>query len=344
MLIQRFGRNGAAAAGLGEGADLAPLTKAWIRPAVEGNPLLAPTVFHQDWWLDIVSRGTFRVIESKHAGQVVGRMPIVMETRYGFRTIRMPMLTHFLGPAVDPGKGSPNTKFLTQMAINRDLIEQIPKVHAFSQKCHRGVDEVIAFQMQDFETAVQFTHELQPRPADELWRGMRDKTRNVARQAEKLYTIEDRSDADEFVALYKKNLDARQWSETTDMEVMRELIASSCARGQGGILFAQDKDHQNKAAVFCVWDRTACYYLLSTRTLDSGNGAITLLLWNAIQRAAAGGMVFDFDGFGYAGAVLFYTGFGAQVKPRYIVKKTGTAYRWLREARRVLVLKDNPFT
>jgi hypothetical protein len=173
---------------------------------------------------------------------------------------------------------------------------------------------------------------------------MRDKTRNAARQAARQYSVEDNISAEEFCELYKMNLAARKWPENIDLAVVAALIEHSRLRGQGEILLARNEAGIAKAAIFRIWDQTACYYLLSTRTLDSGNGAITLLLWSAIQRAIAMNLTFDFDGFGYAGAVLFYAGFGAQIRPRYIVSKSTAFYRLLREMRRKFVTADNPFT
>jgi hypothetical protein len=77
---------------------------------------------------------------------------------------------------------------------------------------------------------------------------------------------------------------------------------------------------------------------------DSGNGAITLLAWSAIQRASAAGLVFDFDGLAKSGAVRFFAGFGADVRPRYIVSKSTLSYRLLHEAWQLLGNPKNTFT
>jgi len=205
---------------------------------------------------------------------------------------------------------------------------------------HRGVKDVLAFQMEGFQPSVQFTYELEPAPPDVLWRQMRDKTRNVTRKAQNIYTVDDAIDAEEFIWLYRQNLLALGWDENIDLEVAKQLFIASCLRGRGQGLVARNRDGIAKAAIFCVWDQSVCYYLLSTRTPDSGNGAITLLLWSAIQNAAARGLVFDFYGLGYRGAVMFYTGFGAEIRPRYIISKSTLSFRLLREARGIFRKSD----
>jgi hypothetical protein len=304
---------------------------------------LTPTIFHESWWLDIVAPGQWKTVECVVGGVVVGRLPYSCKRSLWFQKSRMPLLTHFLGPAISPGDGSYTSQVLRRISITRELIQQLPHIESFSQKLHRGVDNVIAFQLEQFESSVQFTFEIEPQPWEAIWSRMRDKTRNAVRNGEKAYTL-GRMEPEEFIRLYRRNLAARRWDEFIDMDVQARLMISCHNLGRGHIFVARNAVGEAKAAIFCVWDRVAYYYLTSTRTLDSGNGAISFLLCCAIQDAIAKKLIFDFDGLGYPGAVGLYAGFGAAVAPRYIVSKSGTSFRLLREARRFLGYSDNPFT
>jgi hypothetical protein len=115
------------------------------------------------------------------------------------------------------------------------------------------------------------------------------------------------------------------------------------ARDSGRIYAARQSDGTIVAAVFCAWDTSTAYYLMTTRTLASGNSAVTLLLWKAISDATARGLIFDFDGVASAGAVLFYAGFGGQVQPRYIVSKGSDFLQMLNRLRRVVGKRKSPF-
>jgi hypothetical protein len=72
---------------------------------------LIPTIFHQPWWLDIATRGQWAEVECIHNGSAVGRMPYLCRNRLWFKTSDMPMLSHFLGPAVNPGGAAPIRAF-----------------------------------------------------------------------------------------------------------------------------------------------------------------------------------------------------------------------------------------
>lgn len=82
---------------------------------------------------------------------------------------------------------------------------------------------------------------------------------------------------------------------------------------------------------------------MSTRAQDAGNGVVPLLLWNAIQSAAAMGYVFDFDGIVNAGSILLFSGFGGKTSPRYIVTRASMPYRVLRQIRRMVSSVTNAF-
>jgi hypothetical protein len=301
------------------------------------------TIFHAPWWLDVVTAQQWGMVESRHQGNIVGRMPVYYERRGVITSSRMPMLTHFLGPVIEPSSGSRNTRFLHEVAVTRDLIRQLPKLHSFSQKMHRGVTDVIAFQMENFETSAQFTFEIKPAPADVIWKNMRDKTRNVMRQADKIYSVHHDMDGDEFVALYEAHNEARGRSSDLEPHRLKKIINETLARNSGRIYFVRNQARECKAAIFCIWDQQSCYYLLSTRAVDSGNGAVTRLLWEAIQNAAAQQRIFDFDGLAYGGAVVFYAGFGGEISPRFIVSRSTSTYRLMRETRRCLGVKANPY-
>nr|WP_294525278.1 GNAT family N-acetyltransferase [uncultured Rhodopila sp.] len=305
---------------------------------------LEPSVFHEKWWLDIVTGGRWQYVESLHHGCVVGRLPYLSGKWRWFRTIHMPQLTHFLGPAITPGSGGSDTRLLRRIGITRDLIRQLPPGNMpLKLKMQRDIDDVIAFQMEGFETAVRFTYEIEPAPSETIWRGMRDKTRNVARKAATLYSVDDDMDPEEFIRLFELNVAVRGWRSIFDMTVARTVIAASRQRNRGRVLAVRDRDGVAKAAIFCVWDHAACYYVLSTRSPDSSSGAITLLLWVAIQSAVDGGLVFDFDGLAHDGIVLLYSGFGAEVKTRFVVSRTTLAFRLAQEARRLFRQPESPF-
>jgi hypothetical protein len=292
--------------------------------------VLTPTIFHEPWWLDNATAGQCQQVEVALGGMPVGRLPYIKFRENGLTSIGMPTLTHFLGPAIDYGSGNSTTRQLRGLSIVGDLLAALPKVSGGVWiKLHAGITDTIAFQEAGFRTDVQFTTEIVPDGEDALWGRMRDKTRNVIRRAQERFTIAEDGDPDRFLAFYLDNLRQRGLRNTYHVPSVKAVIGECVRRGRGKIRVALDENGIYNSAIFTVWDRRAQYYLMSTRSPDAGNGATSMLLWDAIKNAAGNNLVFDFDGARHSADAKFFAGFGGTFRPRYWVWKSSLASRAL---------------
>lgn len=288
---------------------------------------LAPSVFHQPWWLNAVTGGDYAEAVVVQGGRRVGSFPYVLSTILpGQKLCGMPLLTHFLGPAIDEGRGAACNRVLRRAQITRELLAQVPSTGGFWQVMHRGTPDTLVYQELGYDAAVQFTFEVPPERGDALWGNMRDKTRNVIRRAKEQHGVAD-LDASAFSAVYGDNLGRSGIASRYTPALLERVCQAAVSRGQGRILAAENAAGQIAAAIFYIWDSEAAYYLLSTRRPDAGNGAVSLLLWHAMQDVAARGRIFDFEGVVTSGSALFFTGFGGVIKPRYVVSRFSLAHR-----------------
>lgn len=300
------------------------------------NPL-APTIFHEEWWLDIACGGRAACAEVHENGRLIGRLPYVSVGRCAsLRRIVMPLLTHFLGPAVAETEGSPPARLGRRIEITRELVAQLPRSLSTIIKCHAGVTDTIPFQMDGFKTSVQFTYEIAPQSDNDLWTAMRSPRRTIIRGAQRQCTVERLEDAAAFMRFYDDNLCKTGKCSFLDSAQSVRLIEAALQRGRGEILEARKADGSLAAAVFCVWDARASYYLMTTRDPSSHSGAVSLLAFEAMKAASARGLIFDLDGLSDDGGVAFFTGFGGVVAPRYIVTRESPAMKLYRSVRSAL--------
>ncbi len=288
---------------------------------------LSPTVFHQDWWLDATTNQDWQKVEFESGGKVVGRLPFVLRRRLGRATIDLPMLTHFLGPAIDDGDGTETTRQLKRISVTRALIAQLPAASSIWMKFHRGVTDTLAFQYAGFRNEVQFTCEIAPATDAALWSGLRDTTRRVVRRAVDRLAVAEVTDAAVFLAFYRDNLARRGLQNSYCEPTARRVIAECLGRGAGRILAAMDQQGAISAAMFTIWDDVAEYYLLTTRRPEADNGAVSLLIWTAMLHASRHGLIFDLDGVGYGGDLQFLTRFGGLIRPRYFVGRASPLFK-----------------
>lgn len=289
---------------------------------------LSPTVFHEPWWLDATAPQGWHEVTAATNGRVTGRLPYLLRpSRLGGATLTMPDYCHFLGPAVDAGNGAPTNRALRRDQIIHDLIDALPPHGHFTQRMHRGLPDIMAFSEAGFQTFAQFTFEIAPDRPEALWSAMRDKTRNTIRRAEDRYSVTDSLSPTEFADFYTANATASGAPSYYRKADIARVTAVALSRDRGRILAALTPDGAISAAIFCLWDRAACYYLLSMRDRGAENGATGMLLWHAIRHAAAAGRIFDFDGLLTRGNRVFFTGFGGTVRPRYIANRQSLGSR-----------------
>src|SRR5204862_1996323 len=110
-----------------------------------GAPLV-PTIFPAPWWPDVAAGGRWQAAELSSGGRCIGRLPYELSTHWGFPVSRMPHLAHLLGPAIDEGSGTANTRWLRRMDILRELMGRLPRVALFSQTCHPETTDVLGLQ------------------------------------------------------------------------------------------------------------------------------------------------------------------------------------------------------
>jgi hypothetical protein len=288
----------------------------------------AATVFHEAWWLNAVTGGDYHEAVVMSSGRVAGWFPYTLNSRMGYQRIcGMPIMTHFLGPCIDEGPGSACNRALRRAHITRELLAQLPRTTGFWQKLHRGTRDTLVYQDLGYETSVQFTFDLRPAPEPVLWANMRDKTRNVIRRAREQLCVAEMTDVDAFASIYVRNIEALGKRSHYSRALLVRACQSAIERGQGRILAATNAEGVVVAAIFYIWDGEAAYYLLSTRRQNAGNGAVSLLLWQAICEVSGRGLIFDFEGVVTSGSAFFFNGFGGEVAPRYVVSRFHLAHR-----------------
>ena len=301
---------------------------------VPGLDPLTPTIFHTPWWIEAASGSGYDAVEVHSGGRTIGRLPFKLTPHVlGLTLCSEPELCHSLGPAVDVGSGGLTTRNNNHFDITQALIRKLPPCSAYSMPLHAGTPDTFAFTDAGWQTQVQFTYVVYPQGETALWHGLRDKTRNVIRRAAERWEVSTITDPVEFVHAYEANLASRQRQNYYGR--MGAVCAAALQHGRCRILAIREGG-AILAAIVVVWDQRAMYYLLTTRSPAADNGMVSLLVWHGIKLANEKSLVFDFDNVGSPGSRLFYSGFGGQVEPRYMVNRKTRSYRACRWARKTL--------
>lgn len=292
------------------------------------------TIFQQEWWLDCVTDGHYAAVSVKSDNVIQGWLPYITRRRWGYLISEMPFLTHTLGPVILPGTGNETTEFLRHNAITRELMEQLPKLAHFRQVLAPSDMGALGFIECDCLVKVQFTFVCDSADANGAWKRMRDKTRNLIRRSEEKNTVQQQAGAEEFLRLYADNCRERNAVNRYEDPRTERLLRQSMERDQGQIYLCRDRTNgAANAGIAVVWDSRNMYFLMSTRQAKADSGAVSLLLWTAMQEAQRRGLCFDFDGVASSGTYRFLSGFGGTLARRHVAEKFSPVYHALDKIR-----------
>lgn len=301
------------------------------------------SLFHEPWWLSAVSDDRAEEVVVESGGRIVGRLPYVTVTWGPLRALRMPPLTHALGPVVEAGEGKPQTRLNKRLSLVRALIDKLPPHAYFHQHLDPGLDDGLAvadglaFQERAFQVSSQYTFEIDCRRSlQELRDALYLKTRQHIRKSEQEYHVRTVGSPNTFMGFYNSNLRLMGRKSLVDFSCFPAVHAECAKRNFGEILGAFDSSGAPAAMTYLVWGHGVMYYLLSTRRVDAhDHGAVSLLLWSAIERAHDAGLVLDLDGVYSSGTVRFLGNFGGRIKTRLVIRRASTPYRALQSLKRL---------
>lgn len=285
------------------------------------------SIFHEPWYLDIATGGTWSEAVVSHSGQVVGRLPYVYGRRYGLRVATLPWLVPTLGPAIAALPGKNATGLRRRLSISNALIDQLPELGMFEQVFDPRIIDAIAFMYRGFVVGTSDCFRIPAElTTDLVWQGMESDRREELLPLRREFRIDPIIDANQMLSL-----DVRCVPDRDEAERFRRLMWAASNRRCGCMLGAYDRTGTLHAALALVWDASAAYRLLSVCRTSAPRAAMTALLWGAICEVLPHGRALDFGSTQEGSEVRFLAGFGDYLTPRIHVRRVNAAYR-LRKA------------
>jgi hypothetical protein len=288
-------------------------------------------LFGQPWWLEAVSPGAWGEARVERNGAVVARLPWASR-RLPVRGITLtrlgtPKLTPFVVPELQLGGGKPVTQLAAEHRLLEGLIADLPRFDYLSYTFPPSFTNWLPFYWHGFQGTLRATYVLDDiRDLDAIWSGMSDKVRNTIRKAEKTLEVVEDGDASRLADASRGTFQRKDRSSPFDRDLLDRVQGAVAAHDAGVTLSAVDGQERAHGSLMLVWDDDRSYYLVGGRQNEtSGNGAQSLLLWDAIRRASLRTSVFDFEGSMIEGVARFFRSFGAQPEP--YIQITGASRR-----------------
>ncbi|MCB0587590.1 MAG: GNAT family N-acetyltransferase [Phaeodactylibacter sp.] len=282
----------------------------------------APQVplFAQPWHLDAVCvGGEWNAAVVEENGQLVAAMPYFLKRKGPFRYLAMPYFCKYLGPHLHPDI----RKLSLEHKYYKELISQLPAVHAIKQEFHPSVTNWLPFYWQGYRQTTLYTYRLNLEGgAEKAWKVFRSGLRNEIKKAARSCEVKQLDDARPVFGLFEKRFREKGVNQPIPWEWFSRMDRALAEHQARTTFVCFNKEGHPAAGAYIAWDTQSAYLLLTG--FDSQvkmPGATALAIWASIQFVAGKGLLFDFEGSMLPGVESFFRQFGGQQAPYFRVWK-----------------------
>lgn len=301
-------------------------TKKQYRAFCKNNP--GDHIFSQDWWLDIVcgEKNWDVAIAKDKSGVPIGFLPYPFRKSKGMRMIMMPPLSPALKIAISTPK-SINTnykRYSHQQYVIEQLINQFPKHEYLSLSFPPEFDNWMPFFWKGFNQKTRYTYRLDMTKQHQYSiQSLRPDIRNKINKASKLFTVEVSSEVEMAYSIIHGTYSRQKMKTPFTLQLFQSIFKELKQRNKGLLLAARHANGKTAAICYLVQDGHTIYNLiLSSTNVDRSSGAVQLLLWDAISRAASTKKTFDFEGSMIKGVEYMFRGYNGILTPYMQVYKS----------------------
>ena len=279
-------------------------------------------LFMRPYWMDAVAEDAWdAILVRDDDGLVRAAWALHIIRRKGRQAIVLPNITPFTGIYLKLDESLPMQKqALQRQQLLEALIRRLPKSSIFEQKVQHTLQDWSPFHWAGFRQETRYTFRFDQVDTEAILANVSKSFRRNLRSAARKYSVEESTDPKELYNLVEKVYQIREDKIAFDEATVVRAFNALHPRGQCAIYRATE-GNEVSAVIFAVWDEGTTYYLLGGRNDSNTRSSTTLLIWHAIEQAAARGHAFDFEGSMIKGVHRYFQKFGAAMTPYMYIYK-----------------------
>ncbi|MBL7911121.1 MAG: GNAT family N-acetyltransferase [Bacteroidia bacterium] len=291
--------------------------------AEKAEPVIG--VFASKKWLAVYGDKLELIGIYKDEHQLIGGFYFLKTKKYGFNFVKLPPYTPHCGLfflSESTNKSSSNNfskEVMNDICAYFTLQKSSLTILAFPS----AIIDLQPFIWDKYKVIPNYTYRINLNNTIESIKGNFDtKNRNVINKAikEEIIVTENSMKQEELYKFFKNSL--KSAGANVYEEELKNIFLDFSDASNSFALIAE-KGSEFFGAVFCVYDKNTCYYLLGGVDKKSGiQGINNLLIQKSIEKAKElGCTTFDFEGSMLKGVEKFFRGFGPELIPYYTVNK-----------------------
>ena len=265
------------------------------------------------------------ICKQDHEWQAV--CPLFPRQKLLFKVNWQPTFCQYTGiiiKPIDPSK--PYQHYKAKKEIIQTIADQLPFYHLFNMSFSPNFDYPLPFHWQDFKLFTRYTYQVDLQAHPPIFSGLRENLqRSIKKALKKNYQprLEDPTTAREFVGLVQQNLEGTlKLKPKQHLPVLEQLIHNLHQSGNGLLKCIRDDNGNLLAGAFFAYFNDTVYYLFGTAEKRAKrDGALSLLIWQALEHAYDEAAKFDFEGSMLPSIEHYFRGFGGCHVPYLMIYK-----------------------
>jgi lipid II:glycine glycyltransferase (peptidoglycan interpeptide bridge formation enzyme) len=283
-----------------------------------------PLFLQYDWMTCVAKEQQWDVALVGSKNDVQAFMPYFKKRKLKFEIITVPPLTPYMGPWIHYPEGQKEaTRLSYEKKLMEELIDQLPKTDKFIQYFHPAITNWLPFYWHDFQQSTRYTYVIDDlTDSKALYQNLQGNIRREISKAEKSLSISECDTVSVLHELKEKDYQAKgqeiNYSSAYFNRVYAKLKEKEACKA-----WVASENGKPVASLLLAWDADSAYYLAGAVDPKNKNtGAMSLLMWTAIQFSAGVTNQFNFEGSMVEPIERFFRSFGAKQTPYFEIRKT----------------------
>ena len=285
-----------------------------------------PLFLQYDWMTCVAKEQQWDVALVGSKNDVQAFMPYFRKRKLKFEIITVPPLTPYMGPWIHYPEGQKEaTRLSYEKKLMEELIDQLPKTDKFIQYFHPAVTNWLPFYWRDFQQSTRYTYVIDDlTDSKALYQNLQGNIRREISKAEKSLCISECGTVSVLHELKEKDYQVKgpeiNYSSAYFNRVYAKLKEKNACKA-----WIASEYGKPVASLLLAWDADSAYYLAGAVDPKHKNtGAMSLLMWTAIQFSAGVTNQFNFEGSMVEPIERFFRSFGAKQTPYFEIRKTNS--------------------
>ena len=262
-------------------------------------------------------------------------MPIHPKKKWGIAYAIQPVFAQYWGICFRPFESKISKVFESKKEIIQNILEKIPaNLRLFEYQFSPAFDYPTPLIWKGFTINPRFTLQINLEPdLEEVWSHFSDGAKRDVRKAEKAgIEIREIHDLEPVINLFLKTRGDRVKSvKAIEYKRLNAVFRRFHASGESFSLGAFTAENQFVAGIlFFRFRDMVIYYFGGTEKEFRNSGAMSAIIWTAIQQNHGKAKCFDFDGSMIESIERFYRSFGSVPVPYLQVRKARVPFSWMK--------------